>query len=234
MTPDSTPRQALYIETGMLDVETMIDEKRISMMARLKQERSEMMDCVLKNPSCKWMTKTKEVMEKYDILEWELAMEKPITRMIIAGRIKAKFYEKMNVAPEGKSKTIHFLEGKGEWSPKKTAEYMLKLTRKQVSTIFKIRTRMIKVKGNYKNGYSDQQCRACKNSQETQNHALAECPAIHPDGLPNRRYIDPFANDMNILKETARYVEKVVEDLNTVKTSTNQEEPSQLPVSTSI
>ena len=27
MTPDSTPREPLYIETGLLDIETTIDEK---------------------------------------------------------------------------------------------------------------------------------------------------------------------------------------------------------------
>ena len=57
MTPDSTPREALYIETGLLDIETIIDIKRINMMARLKKERSELMDNILNNPECKWKKK---------------------------------------------------------------------------------------------------------------------------------------------------------------------------------
>ena len=142
MTPDATPRQALYIETGLLDVEMRIDKKRLCMMARLKNDRSIMMDNILNNPKCKWKSKTREIMEKYNIYEWELAEEKSVTRRIIAERTKEKFKERMAIMTEGKSKTIFFLNGKDEWDPEKTAEYMNKMTRKQVSTIFKARTRM--------------------------------------------------------------------------------------------
>ena len=58
---------------------------------------------------------------------------------------------------------------------------MKKLTRKQASTIFKARTRMIKVKGNYKNGYPDLTCRACQKDHETQAHVLYECKKLNPD-----------------------------------------------------
>ena len=34
MTPDSTPREALYIETGLLDIETLADSKRLGMKSR--------------------------------------------------------------------------------------------------------------------------------------------------------------------------------------------------------
>ena len=141
------------------------------MMARLKQERSEMMNQVLTNPTCKWKAKTNEIMEKYNTYEWELAEEKCVTREIISTRVREKFHEKMSIPPDGKTKTVEFLENKGEWYPEKPAEYMNRLTRKQASIVFKTRTRMIKVKGNYKNGYSDLTCRACKGVQETQNHA---------------------------------------------------------------
>ena len=73
MTPDSTPREALYIETGMLDIEAIIDIKRLNMRARLKRNSTELMDKVLSNPQSKWMKRTKEVMEKYNIYDWELA-----------------------------------------------------------------------------------------------------------------------------------------------------------------
>ena len=59
MTPDSTPREALYIETGLLDIETIMEKKRISMMARLNREKSEMMTKILNNPGCKWIKKNK-------------------------------------------------------------------------------------------------------------------------------------------------------------------------------
>jgi len=55
----------------------------------------------------------------------------------------------MTQAKEERSKLKYFLEGKSVWTPETPADYMNALTRKQASTIFKSRTRMLKVKANY-------------------------------------------------------------------------------------
>ena len=128
----------------------------------------------------------------------------------------------MTSAMEGKSKMTHSIEGRGEWEPEKPAAYMNKLTRKQASVIFKARTRMIKVKGNYKNGHADLTCRACKNTSETQKHALEECPVLHPHGKPTNKEINPFAEDINVLKETARNIENIVEQITKGSMGTSQ------------
>ena len=113
------------------------------------------MDTVLSNPGCKWKKKTLETMEKYNISEWELAEDKAYIKGILKHWTSEKFKEKMNSNPENKHKIMYFLNGRGDWEPEKPANYMNKLTRKQASTIFKARTRMIKIKGNYRNGYNE-------------------------------------------------------------------------------
>ena len=120
----------------------------------------------------------------------------------------------MTNAMEGKSKMTYFMEGKREWEPENPPAYINKLTRKQASVIFKSRTRMIQTKGNYKNGHTDLTCRACKNMPETQQHVLQECPKIHPYGNPTNKEIDPFSKDINVLKETVRNIERIVELIN--------------------
>ena len=72
---------------------------------------------------------------------------------------------------------------------------------------------MIKVKCNYKNGYSDHNCRLCKNGAETQNHILYECQVLHPHGKPGIKQMDPFSENINILKETANNVGILLEHL---------------------
>ena len=52
MTPDSTPREALHIESGLLDIETIAETKRLNMKARLNRDKSEMMEQLLNNPEC--------------------------------------------------------------------------------------------------------------------------------------------------------------------------------------
>ena len=55
---------------------------------------------------------------------------------------------------------------------------MNKLTRNQASTIFRARTRMLKVKTNFKNGHTNLKCRMCGKQEETQKHVLEECEAL--------------------------------------------------------
>ena len=40
-TPTSTPREALYIETGLLDIETIDDKNRITMGERLEKKQQQ-------------------------------------------------------------------------------------------------------------------------------------------------------------------------------------------------
>ena len=147
-------------------------------MARLNREKSELMNKVLCNPHCKWIKKTKEVMEKYNIEERDLMGTASETKNTIHFVVFLVFMRKMKASQEKRSKLNFFLQGKKEWKPEEPAEYMKKLTRKQVSTIFKARTRMLKVKGNYKNGHRDLTCRACGYELETQGHVLSECAVL--------------------------------------------------------
>jgi hypothetical protein len=62
----------------------------------------------------------------------------------------------------------------------KPAEYLLSknLTTEEVKTLFKLRTRMVDVKENYKNSHIENMwCRLCHLFTETQQHLL-ECPVM--------------------------------------------------------
>ena len=87
---------------------------------------------------------------------------------------------------------------------------MNELTRKQTSLIFKARSRMIKIKGNYRNGYSEHLCRACKTEEETQQHIMKDCVALH---LGRTTVIDPFIEDINQLRRTATEIDEVTREL---------------------
>lgn len=110
----------------------------------------------------------------------------------------------------------YFLEVKDNWTTGTRAKYMNELTRKQASMIFRARSRMIKVKGNYKNGHLDLKCRMCKDYEETQNHILQECSVLHPNNsllVPKHRLFD---EDTGTLGETANTLEIIMDRLNEV------------------
>ncbi len=85
------------------------------------------------------------------------------------------FKEKITRTGNGKIQIEYLLEGRGDWKPGHRPEYMNKLTRNQASIIFQGRTRMLKVKTNYK---KDKRTffyeRICKTKEETQHPILDE------------------------------------------------------------
>ena len=90
---------------------------------------------------------------------------------------------------------------------------MKELTRNQCSTIFKARTRMLKVTNNYKNGYKTLECRLCKKEPETQQHILETCESLHTIGtLPKVKENDIFEDKVENLKTTAKNIKEIMEE----------------------
>ena len=110
----------------------------------------------------------------------------------------------------------YLFEYKSDWQPGKRAKYMNELTRKQTSLVFKARTRMLKVKGNYKNGHPDLTCRMCKAETETQKHVLEECVAIHQDEATKIPKHQLFNENPDTLREIAKKLDKIMDKLSEV------------------
>ena len=90
---------------------------------------------------------------------------------------------------------------------------MKELTRNQVSTIFKARTRMLKVKNNYKNGYNPLECRLCKKEPETQHHILEICESLHTgENLPKVTEKHIFEDNCEKLKATAKNIKEIMDN----------------------
>ena len=105
-----------------------------------------------------------------------------------------------------------YYEGKGNWKIGKRAKYMNELNRNQASTIFKTRTRMLKVKGNYKNGFTNQECRLCKKLEENQQHILEECKILNNQTAKVTKEM-AFSENTKELKITAQKIEKRMETM---------------------
>ena len=104
-----------------------------------------------------------------------------------------------------------------EWTPGKPAKYMLEMTRKQVSTIFKAKTRMLDIKNNFRNKHANNICRACKVKEETQEHILSECQILHTSEESKVSHQEIAANDMETLRQVSRKIEDIMTKLeNTV------------------
>ena len=91
----------------------------------------------------------------------------------------------------------------------KTAEYILspKFSLKEKILLFKLRSRTLDIKGNFKNQYKDSWCISCGLFEETQKHLL-QCPEI----VSKLNYLAGSANnlDENDVYEGVDKQEKII------------------------
>ena len=214
-TPDSTPREALYFETGLLDPETMIKRNRLNMEARIRLGNNQLMKEILKsNYEESWIKQNDKIKGELKITNEEMMSSKGIIKSIVRKKAREHMNQKLIKTSENKSKMMYYLEGKKEMKVGTRANYMNELTRNQASTIFRARTRMIKVRANYKNGNEglDLTCRLCKKEEETQKHVLEECEVLSTKHSKATKTMI-FSENTIELKETAKTIEKRLQEL---------------------
>ena len=90
---------------------------------------------------------------------------------------------------------------------------MSELTRKQTSLVFKARSRMLKVKGNCKNGYPDLTCRLCRKDEESQTHIQEECESLHQNDAIKVPKHQLFSEDTGILRQVAKNLNTITDKL---------------------
>ena len=212
MVPRTTPREVLYIETGLMDVEHLCIRNRINMEKRLNMNQDSITYKVKENGAREgWKTKTNDIMQKIGITPRDMEGSKERTKQIVNSKDKQKFDENIEISGRDKSKVRYLLDGKqDEWKPGKPAQYITNMTRYQASIIFKAKTRMLDVKNNFRNKNHDNICRACSTQIETQDHVLNECTAIHRDGTLKVTREDLNSDNMETLHQVCKKIEAIM------------------------
>jgi len=209
--PTSTPRESLYIETGLIDIEHTRIQKRIAMLHRLDKTKSNLLDKILQNPNDQaWKPKTEQLMKDIQYRMPEHEESQTTTKEKIKQAIKKTFRTNIIKDGEGKSKIQHLLNGKEHWIIGERPTYMTKMSRDETSLIFKARSRMLPVKNNYKSKYRDLKCRGCKAETETQQHALQDCNEIHKNEEKKVKPSDYFSDDIHVLQKTATNIQFIL------------------------
>ena len=74
---------------------------------------------------------------------------------------------------------------------------------------------MLDIKNNYKNKYATQRCRKCNQEDETQDHVLSACEAIHTTEDTKVYAKDLFDNNREILQSMCSSLNQGLRDLET-------------------
>ena len=214
-TPQSTARESLYIETGLTDPTTIIKRNRLMMYNRILHGTNTTMRKIAEyREEDSWAGENIKTLKENDIPENTLSLKKAEAARIIEKAINKTFRKEIEKEAENKSKVKYNLDGRNiNWKTGKQPNYMKKLTRNEVSTIFKTRSRMLEVKGNYKKKYPNQICRGCNKEEETQNHVLEQCTGIHQTEGTKVTIEEIFSEDTHTLQKATKKVNKVIQTL---------------------
>ena len=197
MVPQSTPIEALYMDTGLLDITTIITKNRLNM----EYITTKIMET---NTTGGWKETTTRMREQIN----ETLQN---TKNEHINQQQLKRYFRHNIE-KGKTK-IQFLRENTNWKAGERPKYMKELKRMEASTIFKARTRMLDVKNNFRGKYKDTKCRKCTETIESQEHVLETCTGIHDDDTTKINTNDIFDSNPTNLKTTAKQLTKILDKL---------------------
>ena len=214
-TPVSTPRETLYMETGLMDLEHEAKRKQILMRHRLSRTTNPLIQSTIDDDSKGgWKERTDNLMKELEISKESLQLKKEPFSKLVKKSIDKLFKNAIDKKGEAKSKVEHLKDGTGGWIPMERRKYMSELSRNQVSKIFQARTRMLNIKNNYRNNHkNDLGCRACGQPNETQPHVLRECTVLHASDNSEILQTDIFTENPRDLRKTAKKLESLLEDL---------------------
>jgi len=146
-----------------------------------------------------------------------------IENFLLMNRNQAKAYVKRQIgkhqtdqniqAASTKSKVRDLIIYKQRKDITERAKYLSILNRTDSSCIFRVRSRMLRAKGNYKAMHTNMDCRWCNHKEETQLHILAHCPAFKnlTRGTEYNRY---FEEDPKTYQELATIIKEVEQKMN--------------------
>ena len=212
--PMTTPSEIITAETGIWDIETQVAKKQITYYHRIrttKNPETQVFKTIM-DPKNPWRNRVENTMRDTEIDEEELLTKKqPQAKKYITEKLKEYQINKIYKAAETKSKVRDYICNKTRATVTARPRYIDNLNRKECSNIFNTRARMIKIKGNYKNKYTDLSCRWCGEDEETQPHILKYCPAFKH--LTSKQHEIYYCDDKESTKSTADILQLVIEKL---------------------
>ena len=205
-TPISTPVESLYLELGLLDIETILKARRINYFFYLLHKKPS--DMLYRFFIAQWKYPAKQdwaELVKQDLEDFGLSTNLDLIKS------KSEYSFKKLVMKKAKQYAFEkFLKMKASHSKLKDLHYedlqmqhYLKskdLTVEEARTIFWFRTRMAQFRDNFRNNSDCNLCPLCKNHIDSQNLAF-KCPVILENIEIFGRLEDIF--DKNISKKLA-------------------------------
>ena len=214
-----TPKEALYLETGTKPIRFVVKSRRLGYLYHLlTRKESELISKVFFAQKRKpiggdWVKLVEDDMKLLDIKlnDNEIKkMKKENFKVFVKKQVDNKSFTYLQNLKEGHSKVKHIKYQKLEMQ-----KYMKdsKFSINNIKLLFKLRTRMVQVKRNFKSAYLSLVCDLCKLEEDSQYHLLScevllqKCQELYND--VSVEYDDLFSTSEKQL-QAVKLFEKVL------------------------
>ena len=182
-TAKSTPKALLYWDTGVLPMAYRVEKNKLLFLHHLitlpeSSLAKQIYDQQKQNNFPGLILECKELMKKYDvedITEAKSIPTKTAWKKMVQSKVKDFYQTELIKEIKEKYSKLEDIDTENEkFEPK---EYLKELDLSQARIKFKLRSRMIEVKNNFKRGQQNEnlECQGCQISIDTQDHILF-CP----------------------------------------------------------
>ena len=181
--PSSTPKEMLYLEMGLLPIRFIILSRRLNFLHDILNESKESLisrffAAQFANPvKNDWTDTVQGDLESLGLpkIEEVEKLNQNIYQKMVKTAVRKEAFKYLLRLKNGDNQT----RGHSKVSHIKYGNFMMQdylkpnyISIQDAKFLFLVRTRMLNIKANFKNGHADILCIACKQAEETQEHLL--------------------------------------------------------------
>ena len=227
--PISTPGEAFYLELGIFPLTYFLKGRRIMFLYYLLQQKTDEMlwrffHVQWNHPSRNdWVLTVREDLRDLGItlnLDEIKSMSKEAFKELVKQKCSKLAFSNLLKLKSSHSKLKNLSYDNLAMQP-----YLVDgaFTEEDVRLIFLFRTRMIDVRNNYKNMYTDHRCPLCAIEFDTQEHLLT-CPKLPVSG--NILYKDIYGSDTTRMKVTFTALKTALSSREEILKQRQQQQPA--------
>ena len=215
-TPRTTPSEVVAAETGIWAIKLQIWKKQITYLNKIvNQKNDSILHNIMTDEHNPWAKQMENILKESGITIDQIKTATPEQiKKLTTKKLQQYHIKTIEKVAETKSKVRHYVALRNQDDRRCTPEYINKLSRSKCADIFRVRSRMLKVKANYKSIQNNTTCRWCNSPQETQEHILSECIAFK-DITKDTKYNTIFKDNNRPLEKLAIVIANVKERLAT-------------------
>ena len=144
MAPKGTPWEPLYLETGIIEPETLTLKNRINYMDRIETSGSSILKIIREEEDqAGWWKTHSNIKERLGIQQLNHTNSEGKRKREIKKILYKKMMEKINEGGANKTKTKYYMDNKKDPRPGNRAKYVDKYSRTDANIIFRDRMRML-------------------------------------------------------------------------------------------